>query len=119
MKWIQITEAVNVPLREGRAVDLGDRQLALFHLEDRFVAVENKCPHNGGPLADGIVGGADGQVTVTCPLHAWRICLDSGQVTKPCDTAVKPVETYPVRLVDGVIEIGVPGYSNAAAAPTE
>ena len=77
MKWIRITRAENVPQREGRVLTLGSRPVALFNLGDRFVALENRCPHNGGPLADGIVGGT----SVTCPLHNWKICLDSGQVT--------------------------------------
>ena len=103
MKWIRITTAENVPPREGRAVDLGGQSLALFNLGDRYVAVENRCPHGGGPLADGIVGGD----TVTCPLHNWRVCLDSGSVTKPCQQDVPPVRTFPVRVEDGVLLLGL------------
>ena len=99
MNWIRITEAENVPLREGRVVDVGNRSLALFNLGDRFVAVENKCPHKGGPLADGIVGGS----TVTCPMHNWRVCLDSGSVTKPCEAGVPDVQTFPVKVEQGIV----------------
>ena len=63
--------------RPRRAV--GRPSLAIFNIGDRFLAVENRCPHGGGPLADGIVGGA----TVTCPLHNWRICLEAAQVYAP------------------------------------
>jgi nitrite reductase (NADH) small subunit len=103
MKWIRITAAENIPPREGRAVDLGGQSLALFNLGDRYVAVENRCPHNGGPLADGIVGGA----TVTCPLHNWRVCLDSGAVTKPCNAGVPQVRTFPVKVESGILMLGV------------
>ena len=58
---------------------LGGRELAIFNLGDRFLAVENRCPHMGGPLADGIVTGC----AVVCPLHAWRVRLDSGDVERP------------------------------------
>lgn len=108
-RWVRITETGEIPLREGRAVRMGDRDIAVFNLGDRFVAVENRCPHAGGPLADGIVGGG----TVTCPLHNWRISLESGQVTKPCDNAMAAVQTYPVRVEDGVILLGL---SEAAIA---
>src|SRR4051794_13337240 len=80
MSWIRITDASNIPVREGRAVQLGELSLAIFNTGEGFLAVENRCPHGGGPLADGIVGGS----TVTCPLHNWRICLESGEVTRPC-----------------------------------
>lgn len=110
MKWIRITETGNIPEREGRALTLNSQPVALFNLGDRFVAIENRCPHGGGPLADGIVGGA----TVTCPLHNWRICLDSGAVTKPCEAHVEQVRSYPVRVEDGVILLGLEEVRAAA-----
>ena len=79
MNWIQITEMANIPEKEGRTLELGSLSIALFNLGGRFVALENRCPHKGGPLADGIVGGT----TVTCPLHNWRVCLETGLVTRP------------------------------------
>jgi len=103
MNWIRITEAENIPLREGKTLDLGDRSLAVFNIGERFVAIENRCPHHGGPLADGIVGGT----TVTCPLHNWRICLETGAVTKPCDTGVPEIRTYPVKVEDGMLYLGL------------
>jgi nitrite reductase (NADH) small subunit len=99
MSWVRITAASNIPQREGRSVLLGDMDIALFNLGDRFVAVENRCPHSGGPLADGIVGGT----TVTCPLHNWRICLESGFVTKPCEEGTPAVKTFPVKIEDGIV----------------
>ena len=49
--------ANDVPPREGRAIRIGDREIALFNLGDQFLALADKCPHKGGPLADGIVAG--------------------------------------------------------------
>ncbi len=102
-RWIRITEAENIPLREGRGVDVDGHQIALFNLGNRFLAVENRCPHRGGPLSDGIVAGA----VVVCPLHAWRVCLDDGSVVKPAgETAC--VTSYPVRMEDGVVCVQIP-----------
>src|SRR5882724_6085384 len=53
MKWIRVTTTENIPLREGRCVQIGDEEIAIFNLGDRFVAVDNACPHRGGPLCDG------------------------------------------------------------------
>jgi len=99
MKWIRITNAENIPLREGRSVRLGDDEIAIFNLGDRYVAVDNSCPHRGGPLCDGIVSGD----TVVCPLHGWKISLDTGDVLKP-DVCVK-VGTYPVSVEDGIVRV--------------
>ncbi len=102
--WIRITPASNIPPREGRAVNLGELEIAIFNLGDRFVAMENRCPHKGGPLADGIVSSLDGVVTVTCPLHNWRICTDSGAVRKPGGEAAC-VRSFAVKVEDGIVSI--------------
>ena len=99
MKWIRVTQAENIPLREGRSVRIGADEIAIFNLGDRYLAVDNSCPHRGGPLCDGIVSGD----TVVCPLHGWKISLETGAVLKP-DVCVK-VETYPVSVDDGVISV--------------
>lgn len=103
MSWIKITKAANIPEREGRTLQVGSRSIALFNLGGRFVAVENRCPHGGGPLADGIVGGT----TVTCPLHNWRVCLDSGQVVKPCSDREYRIKTFDVKVEDGTVLLSV------------
>ena len=101
MKWIRLTQAENIPPLEGREVRLGSLSLAVFNTWERFLAVENRCPHQGGPLADGIVGGT----TVTCPLHNWRICLESGAVTKPCAANAPAVQAYPVKVEGGIVMV--------------
>jgi nitrite reductase (NADH) small subunit len=92
-----------VPLREGRAVRLGDREIALFNLGDRFLATDNRCPHQGGPLCDGIVAGD----SVVCPLHAWKVRLDSGAVERPASQELC-VTTYQTRLDDGIVWLELP-----------
>jgi len=101
MNWIQVTRAENIPPREGRAVRVGGEEIAIFNLGDRFVACENACPHRGGPLADGIVSGE----SVVCPLHGYKICLNSGDVTRP-EVSVR-VDTYRVRVENGVVMVAV------------
>ena len=76
--WVAITAIENLPLKEGRSLHWQGLDIALFNLGARVVAVENKCPHQDGPLVDGIVSTFEGRVTVTCPLHTRRICLESG-----------------------------------------
>ena len=98
-RWIRITAVGNLPLREGRAVAVGDRELALFNLGSSILATDNRCPHQGGPLCDGIVTGE----SVICPLHAWKISLASGTVERPPHGKDHCVATYPTRVEDGIV----------------
>ena len=96
--WVRIAYCRDIPLREGRAVKICNREIAIFNLGERFLAVENRCPHKGGPLADGIVSGA----TVVCPLHAWSMSLETGKgVNGP--SASSCVETFQTRVEGGVV----------------
>ncbi|MBI2189655.1 MAG: nitrite reductase small subunit NirD [Acidobacteria bacterium] len=103
-RWVRIASSDSIPLREGRAVHVADREIALFNLGDRFLAVDNACPHRGGPLADGIVAGA----SVVCPLHAWKIGLETGSVERPAAGCSSSLATYPVRVEGGTIVLGLP-----------
>lgn len=103
-RWVRVTRCENIPLREGRAVILGDREIALFNLGDRFLATENRCPHRGGPLCDGIVTAA----AVVCPLHGWKVNLADGRVERPAGAADRCVRTFATRVEDGVVLIAVP-----------
>jgi nitrite reductase (NADH) small subunit len=105
-RWVSITPADNIPLREGRSVRLGQTDIAIFNLGDRFVAIENRCPHTGGPLADGIVGSAGDKTTVTCPLHNWRICIDTGGVAKPSGQEAC-VRSFPVIVDNGILKLSL------------
>ena len=109
MKWIRITSAEQIPLREGRSVRIDDVEIAIFNLGDRFVAVDNACPHRGGPLCDGIVSGT----TVACPLHGYKFCLETGNMLKPA-LGVR-ADTYPVRVEDGIILVQVDSAKEKAA----
>jgi nitrite reductase (NADH) small subunit len=102
--WVRITRCENIPPREGRAVSIGGREIAVFNLGDRFLATDNRCPHQGGPLCDGIVTGT----SVVCPLHAWKVSLASGIVERPALAKDHCVATYPARVEDGIVVVGLP-----------
>jgi nitrite reductase (NADH) small subunit len=102
-RWTQITNRENIPLREGRCVKVGDREIAIFNLGDRFLSIDNRCPHSGGPLCDGIVSGT----SVVCPLHGWKVNLETGETMRPSD-AGRCVETFPTRVDSGVVVVELP-----------
>jgi nitrite reductase (NADH) small subunit len=97
-KWTRVALCRDIPQREGRAVKVGNHDIAIFNLGDRFLAVDNRCPHKGGPLADGIVSGA----AVVCPLHAWKMSLETGAGLTSA-SASSCVETFRTRVEHGVI----------------
>jgi nitrite reductase (NADH) small subunit len=102
-RWIRVARRDHVPPREGRAALVAGREIAIFNLGDRFLAVDNRCPHRGGPLADGILSGS----TVVCPLHAWKVSLESGGVRRPGDASAC-VQTYPTRVEHDVVWVEMP-----------
>ena len=117
-RWVRITPAENIPPREARSVSIGEQEIALFNLGDRFVAVENRCPHRGGPLADGIVSITGGVLTVTCPLHNWRVALDSGRIAKPSGQEAACVRTYPAQVENGIVTVCVASEVSALGEET-
>jgi nitrite reductase (NADH) small subunit len=91
-KWYPVCQVEDIPRYGGRTVRAGDLEVAVFRLSnDRVRAVDNRCPHKQGPLAEGIVSGE----TIICPLHARKISLESGEVLPPDSGCVK---IYPVRV---------------------
>ncbi|HZB97449.1 MAG TPA: Rieske 2Fe-2S domain-containing protein [Candidatus Sulfotelmatobacter sp.] len=84
-----------VPLQEGRSVLVDGERVALFRCSDGFRAISARCPHAGGPLADGIVAGR----TVTCPLHGRVVDLETGSV----DDSEQGVRVYKVEVDSGSV----------------
>jgi len=77
MNWVVIGSISDIPRRGARCVVTASGKIAVFRTaEDRIFAIEDRCPHKGGPLSQGIVHGA----SVTCPLHNWVISLETGKV---------------------------------------
>jgi nitrite reductase (NADH) small subunit len=80
-----------IPSGEGRNVQSPAGRIAVFHTRGGSVfAVQAECPHRGGPLADGLVGGT----TLICPLHAWKFDLSTGEALfGSCG-----IRTFPARI---------------------
>ncbi|MGB2709937.1 MAG: Rieske 2Fe-2S domain-containing protein [Conexibacter sp.] len=74
MSWLEVGRVEDVPLYEGRRVTVNGHRIAVFRTDDGVHAVSADCPHEGGPLQDGLVADS----CVTCPLHGWRFDLRNG-----------------------------------------
>jgi NAD(P)H-dependent nitrite reductase small subunit len=102
-KWVPTVRCEDIPLQEGRCFHHGNRDIGIFNLGDRFLAIDNACPHMGEPLSEGFLMGT----IVVCPLHAWKFDLCTGNLTSPRDFEAS-VETFRTRLEDGVVLVELP-----------
>jgi nitrite reductase (NADH) small subunit len=93
--WLDVAALADIPRRGARKVETARGCVALFRTgEDEVFALDDRCPHRGGPLSEGIVHGA----SVTCPLHNWVFDLNTGAAQGPDEGRVA---TYPARVEGG------------------
>lgn len=90
--WIDVGPLSAIPPRGSRVIKTAHGCVALFRThDDQVYALDDRCPHKGGPLSEGIVHGH----SVTCPLHNWVFDLSTG-IAKGADDGT--VGTYPTRI---------------------
>lgn len=107
--WIAIGRIDDIPLRGARCVKTPDGRIAVFRTaENEVFAIEDQCPHKGGPLSQGIVHGK----AVTCPLHNFIISLETGRALGADEGVVR---TIPVRNIDGQLSIAFEAAALVAA----
>jgi nitrite reductase (NADH) small subunit len=97
--WTDIGAVEAIPQRGARVLKTAHGCIAVFRThDDRVFALEDRCPHKGGPLSQGIVHGA----SVTCPLHNWVLSLETGEAQ---GADVGRTRTYALEVVEGRILI--------------
>jgi nitrite reductase (NADH) small subunit len=102
LNWVEVASLEEIPVLGARVLNTAFGDIAVFrNRQDEVFALEDRCPHRGGPLSQGIVHGR----TVTCPLHNWCIALDSGSACEPDEGQTGH---YPVELRDGRIYLQLP-----------
>lgn len=108
--FIDIGAIAEIPVRGARLVRSTAGCIAVFRTaENEAFAIDDECPHKGGPLSQGIVHGR----SVTCPLHNWVIALDTGSA-QGADAG--QVRTYPLRIENGRILLGRDALAAKSAA---
>ena len=100
-EWTEIISLDDIPRLGARVLRTDTMDIALFRTAtDDVFAMKDSCPHKGGPLSQGIVHGS----TVTCPLHNWKIDLDSGQALAPDEGCT---HRFPAKVVDGKVFVSL------------
>ena len=94
-QWLEVCDLTDIPQLGARVVKHGDLAIAVFrNADDEVFALEDRCPHKGGQLSQGIVHGRK----VTCPMHGWNVELVSGCAVAP---DVGCAREFPVKLEAG------------------
>jgi nitrite reductase (NADH) small subunit len=113
-EWRRICALEEIPVLGARVVrDPGGDICVFRNADDEVFALRDRCPHKGGPLSQGIVHGR----SVTCPLHGWKIELDSGEAVAPDAGCTR---AYRVRVANGQVLLALDEYfdsSEASAMP--
>jgi len=99
--WIEVGHVNEIPKLGARVVETATGNIGIFRtVDDEIFALRDKCPHKDGPLSQGIVHGK----RVTCPLHNWKIELDSGEAVAPDEGCAA---RYEVRVEAGVVYLAL------------
>ena len=97
----KVARAGDIPSGQGKEFEVDGKQIAIFNIDGDYRAINNACPHVGGPLSEGTVEGN----VVTCPWHRATFDLTNGSTLGgPSPTGVS---CYTVRIMDGEIEVEV------------
>lgn len=106
--WTDIGALEAIPRRGARVVKTAAGCIAVFRTQDdQAFALDDRCPHRGGPLSQGIVHGTG----VTCPLHNWVISLETGDAQGPDQGQVR---SWPLRVEGGRVLIDLTKRAEAA-----
>jgi len=100
LQWYRVLNNKN-QLEEGRVmtVTAGHKDLCLTHYKGKFTAMDNKCPHQGGPLGEGSIENG----LLRCPWHGWDFCPHGGNSADYDDG----LETFELKIEDNTVYVGM------------
>ena len=104
MPAIDVAPADEFPPGSVKLVLVGSVTLGVYNCGGSLYAIEDRCSHDDGPLCEG--DWDEDLCRVVCPRHGSAFDLETG--TPLSLPAFEPVQTYPVKVVDGVVKVDVP-----------
>ena len=103
MAELDVCPLEELPPGEMRIVTAGDLSIGVYNIAGELYALEDRCSHDDGPLCEGDFDVEEG--VAICPRHGANIDIRTGRaLTLP---AVEPVDTFPVRVEDGIVKVEV------------
>ncbi len=99
MAFTRVAKTSDIIEGHGKCVDVGGKKIALFNDGGTFYAIDDTCPHKGGPLSEGQLNGNN----VTCPWHAAVFDVTTGaHLSGP---GASNVNKYAVQVVGDDVEV--------------
>lgn len=99
LKFVEVAKKSEIPENGAIGVEVQGKRLALVNISGHIYALDDDCPHEGGPLSEGQIVDEE----IECPWHSSHFNVKTGRVTM--DPATKDLTTYRVRLVGDAVEV--------------
>ena len=106
LQWHRVAGVDDLPEGRVKTVTAGVHSMALTHVNGDYAAMDNHCPHQGGPLGEGSIEvGKDGQCWLRCPWHGWDFDPLTGRPPGGHEDSGQTM--YPVEVRDDGIYVGL------------
>jgi len=102
IEFVEIAPAGELPNGERLFLEIGGKAIVIFNIAGQLFAIGDICTHDDGPLGDGDLEGYN----IVCPRHGGEFDVRTGKVMQM--PAVVDIPAYPVKVVDGMIQVGLP-----------
>jgi 3-phenylpropionate/trans-cinnamate dioxygenase ferredoxin component len=102
IEYVEIAPASELPSGERLFVEIEGKPIVIFNIAGRFFSIADVCSHDDGPVGEGDIEGYN----ITCPRHGAQFDVRTGKVVQM--PAVVDIPAYPVRVVDGKLQLGLP-----------
>ena len=117
LEWHRVATVSELPDGRVKTVRAGNLSIALTHVNGTFAAMDNHCPHQGGPLGEGTIEtDNDGQCWLRCPWHGWDFDPVTGVSPGAHDDGL---DTYPVEVRGEEIFVGLAAEPEHATTVTD
>lgn len=118
LEWVSVGHEGDLPEGRVKTVTPRNQSICLSHFDGKWAAMDNRCPHQGGPLGEGsIETGIDGKCWIRCPWHGWDFDPLTG--APPGGHEDSGQTLYPVEIRDGEIFIGLEPEPERARTVTD
>ena len=102
LEFVEIAPASELPNGERLFLEIEGKAIVIFNIAGQLFAIGDVCTHDDGPLGDGDLEGFN----IVCPRHGAEFDVRTGKVVQM--PAVVDIPAYPVKVVDGMIQVGIP-----------
>jgi len=102
VEYVEIAPASELPNGERLFLEVGGKAIVIFNIAEQLFAIGDICTHDDGPLGDGDLEGFN----IVCPRHGAEFDIQTGKAVQM--PAVVDIPAYPVKIVDGMIQVGLP-----------